>query len=192
MNRRERILLIVGSSLIVFLLFYYYIYSPRQAEYRALQAQLEERQNTLQRMEADARQAPQLEAEFARLQATIAQLESKLPTSKETAVLLVQLENLTRDLGIDLNSIRPANLESPPRPAQPAGAAAQPATATYLRYPIKLTMNADYSELLRLTSRLHTFPRLIVVRRIVISPRVVPDLSAEVDVETFVLPKEAR
>ncbi|HEU5298008.1 MAG TPA: type 4a pilus biogenesis protein PilO [bacterium] len=192
MNRRERILLIVGSSLIVFLLFYYYIYSPRQAEYRALQAQLQDRQNTLQRMEADARQAPQLEAEFARLQATIAQLESKLPTSKETAVLLVQLENLTRDLGIDLNSIRPANLESPPRPAQPAGAAAQPATATYLRYPIKLTMNADYSELLRLTSRLHTFPRLIVVRRIVISPRVVPDLSAEVDVETFVLPKEAR
>lgn len=192
MNRRERILLIVGSSLIVFLLFYYYIYSPRQAEYRALQAQLEERQNTLQRMEADARQAPQLEAEFARLQATIAQLESKLPTSKETAVLLVQLENLTRDLGIDLNSIRPGNLESPPRPAQPAGAAVQPATATYLRYPIKLTMNADYSELLRLTSRLHTFPRLIVVRRIVISPRVVPDLSAEVDVETFVLPKEAR
>lgn len=193
MNRRERILLIVGSSLIVFLLFYYYIYSPRQAEYRALQAQLEERQNTLQRMEADARQAPQLEAEFARLQATIAQLESKLPTSKETAVLLVQLENLTRDLGIDLNSIRPSPLESPPRPAQqPAGASAQSATAPYLRYPIKLTMNADYSELLRLTSRLQTFPRLIVVRRIVISPRVVPDLSAEVDVETFVLPKEAR
>lgn len=193
MNRRERILLIVGSSLIVFLLFYYYIYSPRQAEYRALQAQLQDRQNTLQRMEADARQAPQLEAEFARLQATIAQLESKLPTSKETAVLLVQLENLTRDLGIDLTSIRPSQLESPPPPAQqPAGASAQPATALYLRYPIKLTMNADYSELLRLTSRLHTFPRLIVVRRIVISPRVVPDLSAEVDVETFVLPKEAR
>ena len=194
MSRRERILLIVGSSLIVFLLFFYYIYSPRQAEYRALREQLAERQSTLERMEVSARQAPQLEAEYARLQATIAALESKLPTSKETAVLLVQLENLTKDLRIDLISIRPSQLEAPARPAQPAasGTAPQAAASDYLRYPIKLSMHADYSELLRLMSRLQSFPRLVVVRRVAVAPRQVPDLSAELDIETFVLPKEAR
>jgi Tfp pilus assembly protein PilO len=194
MSRRERILLIVGSTLIVFLMFYYYIYSPRQAEYRALQAQLADRKSTLERMEISARQAPQLEAEYAQLQSTIALLESKLPTSKETAVLLVQLENLTKDLRIDLTSIRPSQLEAPASPAQPAasGASAPPAAATYMRYPIKLTMNADYSELLRLMARLHNFPRLIVVRRVAVSPREIPDLTADLDIETFVLPKEAR
>lgn len=197
MSRRERILLIVGSSLIVFLLFYYYIYSPRQAEYRALQDQLAERRSTLERMEISARQAPQLEAEYARLQATIASLESKLPTAKETAVLLVQLENLTKDLRIDLIAIRPGQLQAPApaQPAQPTASGATPpppAAAGYMRYPIQLAMNADYSELLRLMSRLHDFPRLIVVRRVVVSPRQVPDLSAQLDVETFVLPKEAR
>jgi Tfp pilus assembly protein PilO len=195
MSRRERILLIVGSSLVVFLLFYYYIYSPRQAEYRALQDQLVERRSTLERMEISARQAPQLEAEYARLQATIASLESKLPTAKETAVLLVQLENLTKDLRIDLTAIRPGQLQAAAQPAQPTASGATPpppAAAGYMRYPIQLTMNADYSELLRLMSRLQDFPRLIVVRRVVVSPRQVPDLSAQLDVETFVLPKEAR
>ena len=204
MSRRERILLVVGSSLIVFLLFYYYIYSPRQAEYRALQDQLAERRSTLERMEISARQAPQLEAEYARLQATIASLESKLPTEKETAVLLVQLENLTKDLRIDLIAIRPSQLQAPApaQPAQPWGRPSStprssatpppPAAAGYMRYPIQLAMTADYSELLRLMSRLHDFPRLIVVRRVVVAPRQVPDLSAQLDVETFVLPKEAR
>lgn len=198
MNRRERILLIVGSSMIVLLLFYYYVYSPRQREYEALKTQLAEREATLQRMEADVRLAPQLEAEFARLQAEIARLESKLPTEKETAVLLVQLQGLTEDLSINLTSIRPGQLESGAtqqvQTGQPAQAGQQPVqpTGQYMRYPIQLNMTASYAELLRLFSRLRDFPRLIVVRKLIVSPRDVPDLNTALTVETFVLPKEAR
>lgn len=201
MNKRERLLLIIGSSLIVLLLFYYYIYSPRQREFEALKTQLAEREATLQRMEADVRMAPQLEAEFARLQADIARLESKLPTEKETAVLLVQLQTLTEDLTINLTSVRPGPLESGATPpAQAGGGGAQPAqanqpgrlpTGPYMRYPIQLNMTASYSELLRLFSRLRDFPRLIIVRKLVVSPRDIPDLSSSLTVETFVLPKEA-
>lgn len=198
MNRRERILLIVGSSMIVLLLFYYYVYSPKQREYEALKTQLAEREATLQRMEADVRMAPQLEAEFARLQVEIARLESKLPTEKETAVLLVQLQSLTEDLSINLTSIRPSQLQSGAaqpvqtgQPAQPGQQPVQPAGA-YMRYPIQLNMTASYAELLRLFSRLRDFPRLIVVRKLTVSPRDVPDLNTTLTVETFVLPKEAR
>lgn len=194
MSRRERVLLIAGSSLIVLLLFYYYILSPRQNEYDALRAQLADRRATLERMEISARQAPQLEAEFARLQATIAALESKLPTSKETAVLLVQLETMARDLQIDLTAVTPGPLEAPPAPQPAAGTTgpARPQAALYQRYPIKLAMTAEYRELLRLMNRFNTFPRLIVVRRLTVSPQRVPELSLTVDIETFVLPKEAR
>lgn len=195
MNRRERILLIVGSSMIVLLLFYYYLYSPKQREYEALKTQLAEREATLQRMEADVRMAPQLEAEFARLQADIARLESKLPTEKETAVLLVQLQSLTEDLSINLTSIRPGQLESgTAQTGQTAQPGQQPTlpTGVYMRYPIQLSMTASYAELLRLFSRLRDFPRLIVVRKLTVSPRDVPDLNTALTVETFVLPKEAR
>ena len=198
MNRRERILLIVGSSMIVLLLFYYYVYSPKQREYQALKTQLAEREATLQRMEADVRLAPQLEAEFARLQAEIARLESKLPTQKETAVLLVQLQSLTEDLSINLTSIRPGQLESGATQPVQTGQTAQPGqqpvqpVGAYMRYPIQLNMTASYAELLRLFSRLRDFPRLIVVRKLIVSPRDVPDLNTTLTVETFVLPKEAR
>lgn len=198
MNRRERILLIVGSSMIVLLLFYYYVYSPKQREYQALKTQLAEREATLQRMEADVRLAPQLEAEFARLQSEIARLESKLPTEKETAVLLVQLQSLTEDLSINLTSIRPGPLESGATQPVQTGQTAQPGqqpvqpVGAYMRYPIQLNMTASYAELLRLFSRLRDFPRLIVVRKLVVSPREVPDLNTALTVETFVLPKEAR
>lgn len=198
MSRRERILLIVSSVLVVLLVFYYYIYSPRQAEYQKLQAQLEDRQGQLARMRRSALEAPKLEAEYAELTAYIASVESKLPTSKETPALLVQLERLTKSLVINLTSIKPAALQAPGAQAAPAkaapGQAAQPArpavSGSYMRYPITLAMTASYAELLQLTNRFRDFPRLIVVRKLTVAPRDVPDLSATLDVETFVLPKE--
>ena len=55
-----------------------------------------------------------------------------------------------------------------------------------------LSFNTNYSGLLRLSAALHDFPRLVVVRRLTVTPRTVPELGIEVDVEAFVLPKEAR
>jgi len=206
MSRRERILLVGGLVVVILLGFYYYAYLPRQTEYRALRQELADRQTALARMEAMVRDAPRLEQEYAGLQATIAQLEEKLPTEKETAVLLVQLERVTRDLGISLQSVKPSALEGPAKPAgappaqparggaaPPGGAAPAPApTLEYRRYPITLSMNASYAEMLRLMAAFHDFPRLLVVRRFTVSPRQVPDLSASLDIHTFVLPKEAR
>ncbi|MDQ7842930.1 MAG: type 4a pilus biogenesis protein PilO [Armatimonadota bacterium] len=212
MSRRERMLLIVGLVVVVLLGFYYYGYLPRQARYRELRAQLTDRQTQLSRMEAMVRDAPRLEQEYAGLQATIARLEALLPSDKETAVLLVQLEQTTRSLGITLQAVRPSALEGPraqaPPGAPPSGrpapgappAAGQPAPGTpapapaieYRRYPIQLSINASYAELLRLMTAFQEFPRLIVVRKIGVTPRQVPDLTASLDIETYVLPKEAR
>jgi len=206
MSRRERTLLIVGLVAVILLGFYYYSYLPRQARYRELQAQLTDRQAQLSRMQAIVRDAPRLEQEYASLQATIARLEALLPSAKETAVLLVQLEQTTRSLGISLQAVRPSALEGPraqaPPAAPPSGqpAAGQQAPGTpaaaaaidYRRYPIQLSINASYAELLRLMAAFQEFPRLIVVRKIGVTPRQVPDLTASLDIETYVLPKEAR
>jgi len=204
MTRRERILLIVVGTLGVLLLFYFYAYAPRQAEYQRLTAQLAEREAQLSRMEATARQITTLRAEFARLQAFIADIEAKLPAQKETPVLLVQLERLTRSLGINLQSIRPGQIEAAsPAPAQPQpgarpsappapGGAAQAGGLTYRRFPITLVVDATYEQMVRLATELNDFPRMIAIRNLSLQPKKMPTLSINLDVETYVLPKEAR
>lgn len=204
MNRRERTLLIAVGTIGVLLLFYFYIYSPRQAEYRRLQATLETQQTQLARMEATARQITRLREEFTRLQAFIADIEAKLPAQKEMPALLVQLERLTRSLAVNLLSIRPGQLQAvqaaapppapgtrPPAPGAPAPAPAAPGP-TYLRFPIGITVEATYDEVVRLTKELMDFPRMIAIRNIALQPRTIPKLTIAIDVETYVLPREAR
>lgn len=204
MSRRERTLMIVSAVVIVFLVFFYYVYSPKQALYRQLGEQLTQKKEEVTRMEAMAQQTAKLERDFAQLQAFIASVEAKLPTSKEVPALLVQLERLTKSLGIDLTAIKPSALEAgegpalapaPGQPPAPPGGQRPPSAAgtpQYLRFPIKLTLTASYEEMLKLMSSLYDFPRLIVVRRIAVSPKTLPALGADLDVETVVLPKEAR
>jgi Tfp pilus assembly protein PilO len=207
MSRRERLLLIIGLVVISFVGFFYLIYTPKQAEYRQLSETLSDRAAQLERMELTARLGERLEAEFAELQTFIAAVESKLPTSKDVPLLLVQLERTTRAVGINLLSIKPGGLETvqegaAPAPARAGARAAAPrpgtrapapaAAGAYNRFPIKLTMEATYAQVLRLMSVLQDFPRLIVVKRVTVAPKAVPKLSVDLDVETYVLRKEAR
>jgi len=88
----------------------------------------------------------------------------------------------------------PAQAQSTSQPtSQPAPSSN---TANYFKFPIKLQYEASYAELLRLTNRFQTFPRLLVIRRITMHPRgemrEVPELNSDMDVEMYVLPKEAR
>lgn len=198
MNRRERILLIIVSVIVTFVGWYFYLYSPRQAEHVRLTQTLEERRGQLKQMEATALRITQLEQTYRELQSFIAQVEAKLPATKEIPPMLVQLERLTKSLGISLQSIRPGQLETvaPASASQGAPSAQTPAppagTSAYFKFPIKLHFEASYAQLLRLTNSLAGFPRLIVIRKITMAPRTLPELNSDMEVETYVLPKEAR
>ncbi len=209
MSRRERLILMVLGPLGILLIFYYFIYSPKQAEYQALRAQLEERRTQLERMEATARQLTRLREEYARLQAFIAEVEAKLPAEKEVPSLLVQLERLTRSLGVSLDSIRPSQVQSsqpvpppgaavPPPGAVPAPAGGAPpapgaaAVPAYQRFPITLTVVGTYEQIVKLATELNAFPRMIAIRNLAFGPKKIPELSVNADIETYVLPRGAR
>lgn len=193
MTRRERLILMVIFPLGALLLWYYFVYSPNRAEHARLQAQLQQQQAELQRMEDTARQIARLRAEFARLQAFVAELETKLPAEKDLPQLLVQLERLARSLAINLDSIRPSELE---RPKPPPGGAAQPpaaqAPATYLTLPLNLSIKGTFEQVVRLATALNDFPRMIAIRDIALNPGQLPELFWNVNVVTFVLPGGAR
>ncbi len=201
MTRRERIILMVLGPLGILLLFYYFVYSPQQAEYERLRAQLDERQGQLARMEATARQITRLREEYTRLKAFIAEVEAKLPAEKEVPALLVQLERLTRSLGTNLDSIRPSQVQQAQAAPAPGGAAPPPgatpgatpeATPTYLRFPITLVVIGTYEQMVRLATELNAFPRMVAIRDLAFSPKQVPTLIVNVNIETYVLPRGAR
>ena len=193
MTRRERIILMVIFPLGALLLFYYFVYSPNRAEHARLETQLQQQRAELQRMEDTARQITRLRAEFARLQAFVAELETKLPAEKDLAALLVQLERLARSLAINLEAIRPAALE---RPKPPASGAAQPpaaqATPSYIILPLNLSIKGTFEQVVRLAAALNDFPRMIAIRDISLNPVALPELSWNVNAVTFVLPGGAR
>jgi Tfp pilus assembly protein PilO len=204
MSRREQILLLVGFIVIVLLGFYYLIYTPRMADYRQLVEERDTRQARLDQMQRIAAQAEQLERRYNELQAFIATIEAKLPTEKEVPALLVQMERLVNRERVDLQALRPGALEAVAAQgaaaAQPAagtpGAGAQPAQPAqgkpeYYRFPINMQFTATYSEFVSLMAALKDFPRLIAVTRISMAPVKLPELSAQTDTETYVLPKEA-
>ena len=209
MSRRERLILMVLGPLGILLIFYYFIYSPKQAEYQRLRVELEERRTQLERMEATARQLTRLREEYARLQAFIAEVEAKLPAEKEVPSLLVQLERLTRSLGVSLDSIRPSQVQSS-QPVPPPGAAVPPpgavsapgggappapgaaAVPAYQRFPITLTVVGTYEQIVKLATELNAFPRMIAIRNLAFGPKKIPELSVNADIETYVLPRGAR
>ena len=209
MSGRERLILMVLGPLGILLIFYYFIYSPKQAEYQRLRVELEERRTQLARMEATARQLTRLREEYARLQAFIAEVEAKLPAEKELPSLLVQLERLTRSLGISLDSVRPSQVQSS-QPVPPPGGAAPPPGAVpapgggappapgaavvpaYQRFPITLIVIGTYEQIVKLATELNAFPRMVAIRNLAFTPKQIPTLIVNADIETYVLPRGAR
>lgn len=201
MSRREQILLISALLIVMAVGYYLLAYQPLRAANAQLTQDYEIAKKELDRLQAIAKQREQLEQKYAQLQGFIASVEAKLPTMKEVPTLLVQLERLARSLSIKLQGFRPGALEpvaagTPTPPAAggttPAGGTAQaPKPApVYYRFPIKLSVNANYSQVLQLMSQLRDFPRLIRVKRLGVSPKTLPELNLDVDVDTYVLPKE--
>ncbi len=205
MNRREQILLIAAVILVTFAGYYFLALQPQWAANEQLSQDLDTAKKELERLQGIAAQREPLEKEFTQLQGFILSVEGKLPTMKDIPTLLVQLERLTKNLRISLQTFRPAALEavgaSAPAPAAGGGTAQAPAPTggaaqapkpapQYFRLPIRMSINASYSQTLQLMSQLRDFPRLIRVKKIGVNPRSLPELNLDLDVDTYVIPKE--
>ncbi len=202
MNRREQTLLMVAAVVLALVVYYFFAYQPMRAKNETLTAELEDRQKELDRLQTILKQRAELEKEYAELQGFIASVEAKLPTMKEVPTLLVQLERVAKSLKIKLQAIRPSPLEAvtsgTPAPAgAPAGGGASAPAAQapkpaplYYRFPIKLNVNANYSQVMQLMTQLQDFPRLIRVKKLGVNPKTVPELNLDIDIDTYVLPKE--
>lgn len=200
MNRRERLMLMVAIVLLGGIAFKFLIHDPAQAEYTTLVAARDAAASELARDQQVVARAEQARAEYDRLRAHIAAVEQRLPQRKEIPGLLTAMEHLTKQVGVTLGSIKPGGLTAVTTSTPAArGAAAQgsggggqtPAKPTavtaYSSMPVDLTLSGTFAQTLEYLRDLRSFPRLLIVDSVSLSPQGPPNLGVTIHAEIYTI-----
>jgi Tfp pilus assembly protein PilO len=170
--RERTVLIAAGAALAGFLLVFFVVLPMRDTaknlsgQIRTFSAAIDEANKMYRQMPAAEEEAKQMRAETAKL---------FMPENVEVTPSLVrEIAQLNSDLGINLNSIRPAEPE-------PVG--------NGVRYPVSFRIEADFPHIVRLLFELEQPPHRLWVEGIEITPgaRGASGLSALVHVASYSL-----
>src|SRR5437879_1912525 len=155
--------------------FYNFIYTPKTNEIAKLKLALKPKQEELKRVQAQAARKDELERQLADLQVQVREVEAKLPSSREIPVLLVQLEKLAGQVGVDLTLIKPG--QPAPTGQQPARSGAPPAAgaaaaqaAGLLSFGLDLNAEGSFDMVENFLRGIETFPRFIAMSSMGMTP----------------------
>lgn len=198
MRPREQALLVVLLAVVAAGGFYYLVYRPTTEETRRLEAERQQLEGERQRLEALVASRPQLERQIEEARARIAELETKLPSSRDIPTLLVQLEEAVRQSRAKITLVRPGPLQAPAPQAPPQRGEqqrAQPEQPQYQTFTVELGGEGDYVALVDFLKRLQDFPRLLVLSDFRMTPIAQEGrppgsvLALSVRANTYVLPE---
>ncbi|HEV2360053.1 MAG TPA: type 4a pilus biogenesis protein PilO [bacterium] len=199
-SRRERLMLIVAIVLLGGIVFKYLIYDPQQAQYETLVTARDAAAAELARDERVIARAEQDRAEYDRIRTYIATVEQKLPLREEIPALLTAMEQFTQRVGVTFQSIRPGSLTpvtapSTGSPAPQTGSRVQrpapgqpPTRATaYSSVPVDITVTGTFAQTVEYLRGLRSFPRLVIVDSISLTPQIFPKLGVSIKAEIYTL-----
>ena len=169
---RERAILWVLILLVAVGGFYNFVYSPKTKEIAALAKQLKPKQEELKRVQAQAARKDELERQLAELQVQVREIEAKLPSSREIPLLLVQLERLAGQAGVDLTLIKPSQPTAgqAPKPGTPPSGAAAAQAAGLLSFGLELNAEGSFDMVENFLRGIETFPRFIAMNGMGMTP----------------------
>ncbi|TMI80057.1 MAG: hypothetical protein E6H04_09310 [Bacillati bacterium ANGP1] len=170
---RERAILWVLILLVAVGGFYNFVYSPKTKEIAALTKQLKPKQDELKRVQAQAARKDELERQLADLQVQVREIEAKLPSSREIPLLLVQLERLAGQVGVDLTLIKPsqpAQATQAPKPGTAAAGAAAAQAAGLQSFGLELNAEGSFDMVENFLRGIETFPRFIAMNGMGMTP----------------------
>lgn len=108
MSRRNIYVLVALGLVIVAAAYYFLVLSPLRASIKETEASIATEQQTLSVNKAKLAQMQQTREEAAKNQATLMELSKMLPESTELPSLLLQIQDLATESGIDFMTISPA------------------------------------------------------------------------------------
>lgn len=107
MTRNIRLILIGLALIVIIALAWFFLLSPIRADIATTSAQIEDAQSTLAAAQAKLAQAEVTRAEGKKNQARLIELAKMVPPTPETGSLLIQIQDLASQSGIDFMSITP-------------------------------------------------------------------------------------
>jgi Tfp pilus assembly protein PilO len=172
---REKGILWFLAVMVIGVGFYYLVYAPKTAEITAVSQQLKKAKDELGRLQTQAARKGEIERRLKELQQRVKETEAKLPSSREIPMLLVQLEGLAAQSGVNLTLIRPGapgsgqgqGAAQPGRPASPSA----PAQGLGLQqFTLELSAEGSYDTVESFVRGIENFPRFIAMSDLKISP----------------------
>lgn len=149
---------VVGAAVAVVaivLIWWFLLWSPRNKDYntanaiaQAADAQVEQLQAQVSRLESIKAQIPQFQAELAKLQVAV-------PDKAQLDQIILAINGAADQSGVELDGIAP----SPPS----AGGTGPAASAAPASIRVSLNLKGDYDQALDFMNRLDTLPRLLVI-----------------------------
>jgi Tfp pilus assembly protein PilO len=183
--------------LVLVVVFYMFVYVPRGRVNADLATRLVAARADLTQLQAQAQRKDALQQQIAEMQSSIQAFQGKLPSAREIPTLLLQLDALAHQSGVDLRSIRPSALKPAVAP-QPGttgapvpsitgqvGAAAPPASAAaqrpagenapsplagYQQFSVDIAAEGDFASLLKFAKGIEEFPRFLAISDLRLTP----------------------
>lgn len=168
--------LTVGAALLVVALGWMLLVSPARAETAALHLDKKAQEDANVQAQMDIARLKLQAAEVEEYRAKLAKLEKRIPLSAELPRIIVSLQDVTKDVGVDWLTFDPA----PPQPLAGAGPAGAPApgstdpdaapragaaagsTGLYV-VAINMTAEGSYAQMEKLLRKIEDLPRAFLV-----------------------------
>ena len=177
MNRNQRHIAMLGILILTVLgvAYYFLLFSPVRQEYLANyneRPQKEDRKSQLEksvaRLEGVRRDAPNIERQ-------ILELSKRIPEQEEIPTLLVQIETVAIETGVEQFEITPSSPEAPPNGG-----------GDFSRIPVTMTFLGNYWGLQDFLLRIRKLTRLITVNQVTycrFPEPLSPEASCDVDIK---------
>lgn len=185
MSGKTRTILIILGVVVIALLAWFFLLNPVRDDIDAVEMQIEEEQTMLSQAQVKLAQAESLREEGRKNQARLLELAKMMPTSDEIPSLLLQIQDLANQSGIDFIAISP-------------GESQDSATADYRILPLDLEFSGtffDVSDFIYRAEQMVAGPgRLLAIKNLDLSlnsspneeaTSTTPELTASVTMYAF-------
>ncbi|MDO8886432.1 type 4a pilus biogenesis protein PilO [Candidatus Oleimmundimicrobium sp.] len=176
MSQKDQMILMLTGVLILMLLFAFFVVMPKINQIKDLRTQQELENNELESAKATLSRLKSLKKDSAKIEAEIAKLKAKMPENPELPSLILQINKIASDAGIDFITISPGELP-------------EMGDSEYISVPLSITTTGRFFNLIDFLYRVRNNEREIKITSVSIGagPDGLPHLTVSIKADAFVV-----
>lgn len=173
-SAKEQLMIIGTAAFLLLVLFGFFVVYPNISKLIQINDEKSKLATEISSAEAALVRLKDLKRDASRLEANLAELKVRLPDEPEMPTMIIDLNKIAKDAGIEFIQITQAEW------VEKTG---------YTEIPLKITMNGRYYDVIDFLYRLRFHSREIMVMSITIGegPSGLPQISAIIEAKTFTL-----